>query len=169
MPSTLRGLLLDRTPQKLEAICGGLALSALALFAMWVSGLDRRIPWVVLDDFVFGRQSSQVGAFLLAEAGLMLSVVVLLPRRPLGTACLGLVGATSLLVETLFDLQTFGADPRLWCEELAFVIIYATLIALLAAHGLPQLGRAKKAPLKLPPLACGDSAPRDSAAPSAAP
>jgi hypothetical protein len=136
-------LLLHNTRQKIEAICGGLALCSLTLAAAWAGGIDTHTPAILLDDVFFGHRLPLLPGYFLAEAVVMLAVVYLLPRRPRLAMGTGLASSSVLLVETLFDLRTYAHDAHLLLEELAFAAMYAALLLLLAVYSFIPVAPAR--------------------------
>jgi hypothetical protein len=133
MRFTSCGLLANNTADKIVAVCGGLIACALAMLAVQLFALDVRLPFILVDDVCFGRRVEAIEWVFAAEAGVAMATILLLPRRPQFATRLGLCWSGAMFAESLIDVGTFGADPRLVAEELAFVAIYGCLLVLFFA------------------------------------
>jgi hypothetical protein len=104
------------------------------MLAVRLLALDERLGFIQADDVCFGRQVEAIEGVFAAESVAAMATIAFLPRLPRFATWLGLGWCGAMLAESLSDVVTFGDDPRLMAEELAFVAIYVYLLALLSVY-----------------------------------
>jgi hypothetical protein len=129
------GLLARNTADKIVAICTGLAVCSGVLFVVDVSGIAARLPGVLLDNRVFGRQVAPAWPLFAAEISAMIAVLLMFRRRAGTASALGIGWSLIMLGEAIADVGEYRGNAYFVGEEAAFALIYLYLAGLFIVYG----------------------------------
>jgi len=129
----LHALLYTHREDKIVAICGGLLATSLVLLAVALTDGYAVIATLFLDDYFFGYNLPLLPLFYILDIGILALTIRAAAGGPRSLMWVALAWCAFGLMENAWDISVFAYDIHLVIEELAFVCIYAYLLALLCA------------------------------------